>query len=87
MVGNKEELIKENVLVQGIVDLFYINAKDELVLVDYKTDYIKDDAKKELTEKYKVQIDLYTKALENALEKPVSKRYIYSVYKDEVIQV
>ena len=87
LVGNKEELIKENVLVQGIVDLFYINAKDELVLVDYKTDYIKDDAKKELTEKYKVQIDLYTKALENALEKPVSKRYIYSVHNDEVIQV
>ena len=30
----------EKVLVQGIIDLYYINKNDELVLVDYKTDYV-----------------------------------------------
>ena len=36
-----EEKIEENVLVQGIIDLYYIDKNDSLVLVDYKTDYVK----------------------------------------------
>lgn len=82
-----ETKITENVLVQGIIDLYYINANDELVLVDYKTDYIYKNAKEELLEKYKVQIDLYAKALESSLGRKVDKKYIYSVYKDEVVEV
>ncbi len=75
----KEE-IKEDILVQGIIDLYYINKHDELVLVDYKTDYVQTGKEQELVHKYKKQLDLYQQALEGALNKKVSKKYIYSVY-------
>jgi len=68
--------IEEEILVQGIIDLYYINENDELVLVDYKTDYVIEET--ELIEKYSKQLELYKKALEEALNKKVNKRYIYS---------
>ena len=77
--------IKEEILVQGIIDLYYINEKDELILVDYKTDYIKE--KEELIEKYSKQLELYKRALEEALNKKVSKIYIYSTCLDTEIKI
>ena len=55
--------------------LYYINQKDELILVDFKTDYIgtTPEAKQKVLEKYKVQLEIYQKALEQALGKKVSK--------------
>ena len=78
-----ENDIDEDMLVQGIIDLYYINEEDELILVDYKTDYIQE--KEELTEKYSKQLDLYKRALEEALNKKVSKVYIYSTCLNEEI--
>ena len=77
--------IKEEILVQGIIDLYYINENDELILVDYKTDYIKE--KEELIEKYSKQLALYKRALEEALDKKVSKIYIYSTCLNEEILI
>ena len=77
--------IKEEILVQGIIDLYYINENDELILVDYKTDYVKEE--KELIQKYYKQLELYKNALEEALNKKVSKIYIYSTCLDEEIQI
>jgi len=59
----------DKVLVQGIIDLYYITKDDELVLVDYKTDYVQNE--EELISKYKVQLDLYKVALEQALQRKV----------------
>lgn len=75
----KEDL-EENILVQGIIDLYYINKDGKLVLVDYKTDYIEEGKEKQLIEKYKKQLELYKTALENSLKRKVDKTYIYSVY-------
>lgn len=72
-----EEDIDENVLVQGVIDLYYINADDKLVLVDYKTDKNKSEA--EFIEEYKEQLRLYKMALEKSLSRNVDKVYIYSV--------
>ena len=77
--------IKEEILVQGIIDLYYINENDELILVDYKTDYVKEG--KELIEKYSKQLELYKRALEEALNKKVSKIYIYSTCLNEEILI
>ena len=68
----------EKILVQGIIDLYYITHDNKLVLVDYKTDYIKNE--NELISKYKEQLELYQEALEAALHKKVDKKYIYSTY-------
>ncbi len=71
----KQAQSKKRILVQGIIDLYYINQKEELILVDFKTDYIgtTPEAKQKVLEKYKVQLEIYQKALEQALGKKVSK--------------
>ena len=78
--------IDENVLVQGIIDLYFIDENDKIVLVDYKTDYVKT-GKEELIEKYKNQLILYKKAIEDALGKAVNEVYIYSTNLSKAIMV
>ena len=50
------------------IDLYYINKDDELVLVDYKTDYIERGKENELIEKYKVEIKNYEMSASNNSE-------------------
>lgn len=80
---NKE--YDENILVQGVIDLFFIDKDDKLILVDYKTDYVQHE--NELVEKYKGQLDLYKEALEQSLDKKVDKMCIYSVYLNKLIEI
>ena len=77
--------IKEEILIQGVIDLYYINSNDELILVDYKTDYV--EYEDELIKKYKEQLMLYKRALESALNKKVSKVCIYSTYLGKSVSV
>lgn len=77
----------EKVLVQGIIDLYYIDKNDKLILLDYKTDYVENKDEKELILKYKSQLDIYKRALEQALEKNVEKVYIYSTYLNKAIEI
>ena len=76
---------EEKVLVQGIIDLYYIDAQDEITLVDYKTDYVQKGHEVELIQKYKEQLELYKKALEEALDKNVKNVYIYSVHLGQIL--
>ncbi len=80
---NKED--DEDILVQGVIDLFFIDKDDNLILVDYKTDYVQHE--NELVEKYKGQLDLYKEALEQSLDKKVDKMCIYSVYLNKLIEI
>ena len=80
---NKED--DEEILVQGVIDLFFIDKDDKLILVDYKTDYVQNE--NELVEKYKGQLDLYKEALEQSLNKKVDKMCIYSVYLNKLIEI
>lgn len=68
---------RENILVQGIIDLYYIDKEDNLILVDYKTDYVPNGNIKLLEEKYKVQLQIYKKALESALGRKIDKTMIW----------
>lgn len=81
------ENAQENVLVQGIIDLYYISKNDEIVLVDYKTDYVENRDENILKNKYKEQLNIYKRALEESLKKKVEHVYIYSVYMDKEIQM
>ena len=65
----------EKVILQGIIDAF-IMEEDGIILVDYKTDRVKDG--KELRNRYQKQIDLYSEALEQILGKKVKRRVLYS---------
>lgn len=79
--------VDDNILVQGIIDLYFINENDEVVLVDYKTDYVENGKESELVDKYGKQLEIYRKALEQALGKSVDKCWIYSVYLEKLILV
>ena len=81
------EKIEETILVQGVIDLYYVNKNDELILVDYKTDYIEKNKKYELVNKYKKQLELYQEALEQSFNKKVSKKYIYSTCLGQAIEI
>lgn len=67
----------EQVLVQGIIDVFF-EEEGEIVLLDYKTDVI--DTPKELADRYRVQLDYYGEALERLTGKKVKERVLYSFY-------
>ena len=78
--------VKEKILVQGVIDLYYIDKNNNLVLLDYKTDYLENGAE-ELIQKYDSQLQLYKKALEDALNRKVDKIYIYSTYLGKEIKI
>ena len=82
-----DEDVSENILVQGIIDLYFIDKNDKLVLLDYKTDFVENGREQELVNKYKEQLNLYKQALEEALHRKVDKVYIYSVYLEKEIEV
>lgn len=79
---NRESFVESNadshvekVILQGIIDAF-IMEEDGIILVDYKTDRVKDGG--ELRNRYQKQIDLYSEALEQILGKKVRRRVLYS---------
>lgn len=72
---------KEMILVQGIIDLYYIDKNNNLILVDYKTDYVPNGNIKILEEKYKIQLEIYKKALEESTGKKVHKAIIWALNK------
>jgi len=76
----------ENILVQGIIDLYAYDKDDNIILVDYKTDYVKS-SEEELIEKYKKQLEIYKRAIEAATKKKVAETYIYSTYLDKEILI
>jgi ATP-dependent helicase/nuclease subunit A len=74
---------EESVFVQGIIDCILEDERG-LVLIDYKSDGITDrfkggfeQAKPILEDRYKVQINLYTKAIQQIWKRKVSERYLF----------
>ncbi|MDN4073769.1 helicase-exonuclease AddAB subunit AddA [Fictibacillus terranigra] len=74
---------KESILVQGVIDCM-IAEEDGFILIDYKSDTIGsrfaggfEGAEKILLERYRVQLELYGKAIERILKKPVKESYLY----------
>ncbi len=77
----------ETVLLQGVIDC-YFEQGDEVCIVDYKSDKIKNSsAKEELSEKYSIQLKYYKYALEMLLNKKVTKCIIYSLDKSEEVEL
>ena len=67
----------ERVLVQGIIDAYFLE-DEEIVLVDYKTDYVRRGEEKKLIERYHTQLEDYGQALERMTRRRVKEKYIYS---------
>ena len=82
-----KEANSETILVQGIIDLYAIMQDDNIVLVDYKTDFVEIGEEDVLIKKYINQLKIYKKALEGALNKTVNQVYIYSLYLNKEIKI
>lgn len=80
-----EEYQQQEVSVQGMIDLYFIDENDQLVLLDYKTDFVKDE--NVLKNRYFSQLEIYKKALETGLHKKVDEVYIYSTYLNKLINL
>ena len=65
----------EILLIQGIIDCWF-EEEDKLVIADYKTDHVRDE--KELSERYRTQLDYYERALKQITGKEVKERILYS---------
>ena len=80
---------EKNIVIQGIIDAFYIDDDDEIVVVDWKTDGIKNGkvSKKALIDNYDVQLRIYAKVLSDLTGFKVKARYIYSFALNEAIKL
>ena len=68
-----------SVIIQGVVDAWF--AEDgKICLLDYKTDYVtEDNCRQILTERYAVQLDYYSYALEKITGLPAAEKILYSL--------
>ena len=76
--------LDEEILVQGVIDLFVVKDK-KIVLIDYK--YSNSNSEEYLIKKYKNQIKLYKKSLENALNLKVEQTFLLSLRNNKLIKV
>lgn len=77
-----EEASDDNIVMQGAVDLAF-EENGKLVIVDYKTDRVRDINK--LVTLYKKQLDLYREAMKQSLEIEVGECVICSVALNETV--
>lgn len=75
---------EEKVLIQGIIDVYFVE-ENEIVLLDYKTDAV--NSGEELVQRYKTQLDYYRKALENIKGMKVKECLLYAFRLDETVEV
>ena len=85
----KDENIEEDekIMVVGIIDLFFENENGEIILLDYKTDYVTKENIEEVKARYKVQLDLYKSAIEDISGKKVTKKGLYLFGINEFVEI
>lgn len=77
---------KDAVIVQGVIDLCFLE-DNQWVIVDYKTDRVSASDAKAAAEKYRVQLELYQKALERITKMSVKQKYIYYLENEMTINL
>ncbi len=90
----RNSLNGESLLVQGVIDCFFITDDDRLVLVDYKTDYIppeisadREAAEKMLVERHRLQLSYYREACSRIMCRKVDEVLIYSFALGDTVEV
>ena len=74
--GLSENVKDEKVRLQGVIDCFFYEG-DNIILLDYKTDYVEEGNEEEMIKKYTVQINYYREALRKITGKDVAESYLY----------
>ncbi|RSL33733.1 helicase-exonuclease AddAB subunit AddA [Salibacterium salarium] len=83
--GKRNNLEDDMILIQGAIDCVFKEADDNLVLLDFKTDALKnrfssniDQGIEMMKNRYQSQIDLYREALSSIWNKDIKEAYIYA---------
>lgn len=85
LIPNISEIYKdEKILIQGVIDLYFQEGED-LIILDYKTDYVEDI--QSTKEKYYLQMYYYKKALERITGKKVKEKYLYLFNMDKLEEI
>ena len=77
----------EKMLVQGVIDCFFVEEDNKAVLIDFKTDRIKKEDKAEFKNRYSLQLEIYKEAIEKIYGINVKTKIIYSFFLNEAIEV
>ena len=81
--------VDDKIFIQGIVDVLFRDGEN-YVLIDYKTDRIADGddiAANLIKEKYRLQIELYSEAIEAILHRNIAEKYLYMLSGGVLIDV
>ena len=76
----------EFVVVQGVVDLALI-LRDEIWLVDFKTDRVSEADLREKARAYEAQLGLYGRALAGIYHRPVRRKWLYFLEISRAVEV
>ena len=74
---------REKILIQGVIDLVLLGKKN--VLIDYKYTLTKN--RETLINRYKMQLKLYKKAVEESLNISINEVYLLLIYSAELVKV
>lgn len=89
-LGSTDEIetksVDDKIVVQGIIDA-YFEEEDGLVLVDYKTDKVDEGKEEVLAQRYKTQMDYYSRTLCQLTGINVKEIYLYSFALDKPIKL
>lgn len=77
------EKAEGEILVQGIIDLLAVKG-DEAIILDYKAT---GKSREEMLGKYKMQLEIYKKAVEKVMKLKVKKTILFNVFTCETVEV
>jgi ATP-dependent helicase/nuclease subunit A len=90
----KNEIDEEEILVQGVIDLFFEAENGEIILCDYKTDYLTSEeihneplVIKKMQDRHGRQLEYYAMAIERFLGRRPDKILIYSLPFGEAVEI
>ena len=81
----RSDEVGEDTIVQGVIDLYFVNKSNEIVVIDYKSDRTNDI--EELRNRYFAQINYYSGALEQITGMRVAARFLYLVNLGEFVEI
>jgi ATP-dependent helicase/nuclease subunit A len=76
----------DDILIQGIIDCYFYEG-DEVVIIDYKTDSVKESEIEEIKLKYAGQSALYKEALEKIEKMKVKESYLYLMSLGKAVEI
>ncbi|MEG1311219.1 MAG: helicase-exonuclease AddAB subunit AddA [Romboutsia sp.] len=81
-----EKYDEESLMIRGIIDA-YFEEDEKIIIVDYKTDFVNEENKNGVVNRYKKQLSLYAEVIKELTGKEVKEKYIYLFGIDEGISI